>query len=98
MSQAVFLDCKSEASIGGKSPPGARFILCFAAAALEVLLIFASVGISLVVIVLLHLGAFFRFVPPNNAATCGSQKSMVASIMARDATDHRALNAALCVS
>jgi hypothetical protein len=52
----------------------------------------------LVVIVLLHLGAFFRFVPPNNAATRGSQKSMVASIMARDATDDRALNAALCVS
>jgi hypothetical protein len=44
------------------------------------------------------LGAFFRFVPPNNAATRGSQKSMVASIMARDATDDRALNAALCVS
>ena len=29
---------------------------------LEVLLIFASLWISLVVIVLLHLGAFFRFV------------------------------------
>src|ERR1035437_4015543 len=98
MSQAVFLDCRSEASIGGKSPPGALFILCFAAAALEVLLIFASLGISLVVIVLLHLGAFFRFVPPNNAATRGSHKSIVASIMARDATDDRALNAALCVS
>jgi hypothetical protein len=63
-----------------------------------VLLIFASLRIGLVVIVLLHLGAFFRFVPPNNAATRGSQKSMVASIMARDATDDRALNAALCVS
>ncbi len=71
---------------------------CCVAAALEVLLTFARLGISLVSLVFLHLGAFFRFVPPNNATTRGSQKSMVASIMARDATDDGALNAALCVS
>jgi hypothetical protein len=70
----------------------------FVAAALEVLLIFASLRIGLVAIMLLHLGALFRFVPPNNATARGSQNSMVASIMARDATDDGALNAALRVS
>jgi hypothetical protein len=73
------------------------FILGFAAAALEALLIFASLRIKLTVIVLLHLSAFFRFVPPNNASPRGSQESMMASIMARDATDDGTLDAALCV-
>jgi len=73
-------------------------MFCCVAAALEPLLIFARLGVSLVVFVFLHQGASFRFVPPNNAATRGSQNSMVPSIMARDATDDGAFNAALCVS
>ena len=99
MSQAIFLDCRSEASISGKSPArGSFFVLCFAAATLEVLFVFARLRISLVVIVLLHLSAFFGFVPPNNAATRRSQNCMVASIVARDGADDGALNATLCVS
>ena len=70
-----------------RARPWALSIFCCAAAALEVLLTFARFGVNLVGLVFLHLGASFRFVPPNNAAPRGSQNSMVVSIMARDATD-----------
>ena len=97
MSHAVFPDYLSE--VPRKEPLQGLCFICFcAAAALEALLSAAKLGVRLVGLVFLHLGAFFRFVPPNNTATRGSQNSMVASIMTRDASDDGAFNAALCVS
>jgi hypothetical protein len=97
MSHAVFLDYLSEAL--RKEPVQGLCFICFcAAAALEALLSVVKLAVSLAGILFLHLGAFVRFVPPNNAATRGPQNSMMGSIMARDATDDGAFNAALCVS
>ena len=69
MSHAVFLDCVSKASTRGKSPSRGYFYLLLCGGSLEALLSVVKLAVSLVGLLFLHLGAPFRFVPPNNAAT-----------------------------
>jgi hypothetical protein len=81
-----------------KGPVRGPFDLVLWAIALEALVTFAKFALRFIGLVCFHPVALVCFVTSYNAATRGSQNSMMASIMACNATDDGAFNAALCVS